>query len=118
MQPVIYGITSPVSHKVRIVGQSTRSLDTRLIEHKSHALNGKFVCQAERDWMQALVNAGYEPGIIVLEEVALEELDSKEIWWIAKGLELKWPLLNENKGGKGKSRIHKTEPAENIPDIK
>ena len=98
----IYGILSPVSHKIRIVGQSTREPRIRLNEHYSHGVNGRFVCEAEALWMQALKKEGLRPDIVVLEECTAEELDTKEQDWIKKGKELDWPLLNFATGGKGR----------------
>ena len=100
----IYGIYSPVSFKIRIVGQSKREPRVRLNEHYSHALNGRLVCEAECLWVQELAKRGLRPGIVVLEEVSEELLDEREQHWIKLGLELGWNLLNENTGGKGRPR--------------
>lgn len=101
----VYGLVSPVSYKIRVVGQTTRSLQTRLTEHISHGVNGRYVCQAEIDWITALSEENLRPFIIMLEDCSGKDIDSREQFWISFGLELGWPLLNENRGGRGHSRI-------------
>jgi hypothetical protein len=96
-----------VYHPVRVVGQTKRPVKTRLIEHVSHGVNGRFVCEDEALWVQALRKEGLRPGIVVLEECTEDLLDEKEQHWIALGLSLGWKLLNENAGGKGRERLTK-----------
>lgn len=105
--PCIYAQVSPVSGKIRTIGQTTRPLQTRAVEHLSHSLNGRYVCQAEIDWVRALNEKGLRPIVIMLEDCTGKDLDEREIWWIQFGLSIGWSLLNENAGGPGKKKLPK-----------
>jgi len=62
-------------------------------------------------WIRQLVDARITPQIRVLEEVAREDLDTAERFWISQARGLGWPLTNLTKGGFGTYGWHHTADA-------
>jgi len=85
---VIYGLQDSQGI-VRYVGQTRRSLATRLAGHRSEARRPRYSLE-----FHAWFNEEW-PVAIVLEECAMEDLDSAEERWIA---ELS-PQFNDSTGG-------------------
>jgi hypothetical protein len=108
MQNLIYGLIDPRSSRVRYVGQSSKGM-TRPEQHAKP-------CSLARDrtykanWLRGLLAAGYEPVIQVLEVVeSVEDLNAREIHWIAYGRAIGWHLTNLTDGGEGARGLKHTD---------
>ena len=95
----IYGLVDPRTQLIRYVGQSgvgmarprSHGAPATLARNKQHSGN----------WIREVQAKGLTYEIVVLEQTVKEELDSVEVWWIAYGRALGWPLTNHSIGGKG-----------------
>ncbi len=95
----IYVLKNPISKKIRYVGQTTTSLETRLKGHSYDALSKsrRLVCT----WIKGLFDRRLNP---IIEEVCkcdVKKLDKLEKFYIAKYNELGFELLNLTNGGSG-----------------
>lgn len=51
-------------------------------------------------WVQSLKARGLKPELVVIEEVDIDKLDEREIYWIAYYRATgEWDVLNETNGG-------------------
>lgn len=92
----IYGLKDPRDDQIHYIGKAD-DVQKRLVTHLKDRKNNA----GRVAWIDELRAAGQEPGIVVLEESIQDEWREAEIYWIAKGRELGWPLLNIHKGGTG-----------------
>lgn len=99
MKYIIYGLTDPDTQEIRYIGKSTSGMK-RPMEHKkpcnlkasSHKIN----------WIKSLISNNKQYGIIILESTETpEELDSREIYWIAEYKARGANLTNGTDGGEG-----------------
>jgi hypothetical protein len=90
----IYALVDPRTHNIHYVGKA-RNPEERLRWHLKDDRN----C-ARVKWIEELRAEGFCPLIAVLEVVRSPQTwQEREIWWIAKGRELGWPLTNVSDGG-------------------
>jgi hypothetical protein len=85
----IYALIDPRDGAVRYIGQTTGPLLKRRAEHYYSPTN-----QYTRKWIAELREAGVRPDIKALEEVAIDDLDSREFYWIVACRERGADLLN------------------------
>lgn len=78
---MIYGLRDPRTLEVRYIGQTCRGF-VRPRVHSWYARKGENSYKAR--WIRSLQKIGLKPDIVVLEETTKEQLDAREIWWIAK----------------------------------
>lgn len=95
----IYGLVCPRSGEIRYIGKTKNGLERRLKGHLSGARTLRYDHHAAR-WIRTLLREGLAPEIVLLEESDGDWVQA-EIWWIAKGRELGWPLTNSTIGGDG-----------------
>jgi hypothetical protein len=99
MKYIIYGLTDPDTQEIRYIGKSTSGLK-RPKEHKKPC-NLK-VSSHKVNWIKSLIEQGKSYGIIIIEETQTpEELDAKEIYWIAEYKTRGAKLTNGTDGGEG-----------------
>lgn len=99
---LIYGMLDPLTQRIRYIGLTTTSLDTRRGWH----LKDDRPCPRVV-WIQSLLKQGLSPIMILLEEVPYRsKADDRERWWIAFGREANWDLLNVSDGGDGATGYH------------
>lgn len=100
---IIYGLYSLADsadyQNIRYVGQTTRTIEDRLADHKRHAKKdeNRYVCR----WIRTL---DYNIGIIVLETstfVSDQHLDERETYHITEALTAGLRLTNLTDGGRG-----------------
>lgn len=99
MKYIIYGLTDPDTQEIRYIGKSTSGMK-RPLEHKKPS-NLK-VSSYKVNWIKSLINQDKIYGIIILEITKTpEELDSREIYWIAEYRSRGTSLTNGTDGGEG-----------------
>jgi GIY-YIG catalytic domain len=86
---LIYALTDPESDEVRYIGR-TRHLMRR---YARHLLKRRGAPDKVR-WLQELEQKRRLPGVVVLEEVAPEDVEARERWWIAHYRQRGAQLLN------------------------
>jgi hypothetical protein len=96
----IYALVDPETGAFRYIGKSIRPKE-RLQNHMNET------CECHRaHWLRTLKAKGLKPTIEILETVAAGDCwKQREIFWIARGRELGWPLTNNTKGGDGVSGL-------------
>lgn len=96
----IYALVDPETGAYRYIGKSIRPKE-RLQNHMNET------CECHRaHWLRTLRAKGLKPTIEILETVAPGDCwKQREIFWIARGRELGWPLTNNTKGGDGVSGL-------------
>jgi hypothetical protein len=90
----IYTLNDPTTHEVRYVGQ-TRFAKRRKWQHGSETNN-----RSERRisrWARGLIAAGKRPLFVLIERT--DDLDAREVFWIAEHKRRGAKLLNMNEGG-------------------
>lgn len=92
----IYSLSDPLTSEVVYIGKTVRSLNKRLISHKSELFNTK-----KKQWMQELSAVGLEPKIELIDEVDIADWIFWEKYYIS--LFRSWGLakFNISKGGGG-----------------
>ncbi len=80
MPTYIYGLIDPRDEAIHYVGQTSTSLKQRLIHHRSSRRTMSWM--RVRVWIQSLVDAGYQPDIVLLEEVDANLANEVERRWI------------------------------------
>lgn len=97
---VIYGLYDPRTHRLRYVGQTTKSLAIRLTGHLCpSSLRQKSHVYA---WLRKLIRLGLRPSIQLLSEADNQtELDNLEIRLIAEARARGEDLTNISNGGSG-----------------
>ncbi len=95
---LIYGLVDPNSLLVRYIGKSSIGL----VRPRQHRFPSNRKGNTYRDhWINQLFNSGYDYSIAILEYSDKASLSASEIWWIAYGRALGWPLTNLTAGGDG-----------------
>lgn len=98
----IYYLKCPKTGKIRYIGQTRRkSLGLRLTMHIQDAKRGKIYHNA--NWIRQLLSENMRPTIHLLEEILVENLDEREIYWIKTYREAGYNLTNQTDGGFGHS---------------
>jgi len=98
--PNIYALVdagSPESY--RYIGKTALSLEARLYRHVDCRKHDKNLHKTR--WIETVVGAGRKVVILSLEECLGDDLDQKEIYWIAKARADGHPLTNLTAGGEG-----------------
>lgn len=83
----IYGLTDN-QNRVRYVGQSINP-EQRYQRHLQDATG-----TTKSQWIQSMIKAGCNPGLVILDEVNEDEADYSEKWWITLGIRREWNLTN------------------------
>ena len=95
---IIYGLVDPESGYIRYIGRTIRSLESRLKEHRQGSRRYRTHCV---NWIASLSRKGLAFETVVLETVAVEDINSAEQWWVAFARSTGWPLTNLTGGGDG-----------------
>lgn len=90
MKHQIYFLVCPVSKKVSYVGVSVDA-ERRYLQH----LADKSECSKAR-WIQALLEVGRKPVLVIVSEAEEQEAKAEEARWIAFGIGVGWPLRNDS----------------------
>ena len=92
----IYALLDPVTQQVRYIGKTIR-LKERLA-NQCNERSRTHRCY----WIQGLLAQGLKPEQVILETLPDgSEWEWREMFWIAKGRQLQWPLVNATSGGDG-----------------
>lgn len=81
------------------IGKTTLQIEARLYGHMIGRKYDKNLHKVR--WMAQVIDAGREVLILSIEECPSENLDGREIYWIAKALADGHPLTNLTAGGEG-----------------
>lgn len=106
----IYALCGPVSKKVRYIGKTSRSPQTRLCEHICGARNGRHDRPQATwcaNWISSLLGNGKKPLLLVLEE-CVKDWVAREQFWIRKYKRQGARLTNATAGGEGISGRRQT----------
>jgi hypothetical protein len=95
---LIYALVDPDSDEVRYIGLSSTGLD-RPNEHKKKSNLRGF--SHKINWIKSLIERNKMYKIKVIEYVEPEELNSREMYWIAKYRKHGYNLTNATIGGEG-----------------
>lgn len=88
----IYGLVDPRSGQIRYVGKTIRTPRKRLYQHLALAkMDGS---SAIGRWLIPLLEEGYRPDIVILEEVLEDKASESEISWIKRLHSNDHPLVN------------------------
>ena len=79
----IYKLLDPTSLEVRYVGKTEKTLKHRLSMHVTTSIKNKSKTHKEA-WITGLYLTGIRPLIELIEEVAFEDWQEKEVFWIAQ----------------------------------
>jgi hypothetical protein len=93
MPVYIYALKDPDTEDMRYVGMSKQP-KIRFKAHMHDRSNNR-----KGAWIAELRAAGKRPILTILEETNKENWEDRERYWIAKGRESGWPLLNIMAGG-------------------
>ena len=107
----IYTFSHPITHEIRYIGQTSRSLHARFMSHKNSAKNDKRAVMPIQRWIAGLFSIGLLPEMKIIAEVSLLEIDAIEIKYISEGRE-RYNLLNVAKGGKVEGRQKGWKPSD------
>lgn len=96
---LIYALQDPETKQIRYIGKSTKGLK-RPHEHKrAYSLKAH---THKNNWIKSLFAKNLMYEIVVLEEnIEDNQLDTKEIYWIAYHKSINSPLTNGTDGGEG-----------------
>lgn len=79
----IYKLIDPISLEVRYVGKTEKTLKHRLSMHVTTSIKNKNKTHKEA-WITGLYSLGVRPLIELIEEVAFEDWQEREIYWITQ----------------------------------
>lgn len=94
----IYALIDPRDDKIRYIGKSI-SPERRYEQH----LHEKEINEGKIGWINGLQMRGMQPEMKILEVAHEKNWEKRERWWIKRGREFGWPLLNISPGGEGNS---------------
>lgn len=98
---IIYALVDPRDGSVRYIGKSSSGL-YRARAHSSVCVLSKDRNTRKRVWIESLQAEGLSYQSHVLEEVpSQQELDAREVFWIAEAKRLGADLFNMTEGGEG-----------------
>lgn len=96
---IIYALLDPRDRQVRYVGMTTEKAERRRRRHINVSKRRETHCAR---WVRGLIKAGFEPEIIILEEVpSVDDLAQREIFWIGLYRKHGANLTNLTDGGEG-----------------
>jgi len=102
-QCAIYALSAPDESErgTRYIGKTTSSVESRRRDHARDAKNPNRRETHLHRWLASLTARGVEPVALMLELCEQNGLNDAERWWIARGRELGWDLVNTAEGGTG-----------------
>ncbi len=93
---IIYAIIDPRNGRVRYIGKTGTSAQSRWGDHLYRLRTGKHGNSHLQRWFNKLADV---PRFKILQECLPGMLDHCEIEWIAKARKRGWPLCNQSDGG-------------------
>lgn len=100
----IYGLTDPRTGELRYVGKTTGDAQRRCQAHIRETRKKPATAHNHRRaWIRQLLTVGLRPSAVVLDQGVWsnDELNQREIYWIACYRDLGCPLTNATFGGDG-----------------
>jgi Spy/CpxP family protein refolding chaperone len=94
---LVYGLIDPLTKLIRYVGKSSSGM-ARVKQHRSVLARDQTY---KANWIRSLRAAGLQHEECVLESTTSDLVLDAEVWWIAYGKALGWPLTNLTAGGEG-----------------
>jgi len=95
----IYTLTDPLTHEIKYVGYTSKSLKQRLSSHITSAVNENKT--HNHRWVNKTIKEGRKPLITLVDEVPAEDWSFWEIYWIDQIRQWGFSLNNHCKGGLG-----------------
>ena len=119
MKSYVYGLIDPRTMLIRYVGKGSRP--DRPAQHRRCLKDGSRDKTHKATWIRELGRAGHDYFVCRLQECSSsDEALALEIWWIAFGRCLGWPLTNGTDGGDSgggfKGRHHTLEARTRISE--
>lgn len=96
----IYTLHDPVTHEIRYVGKTTKSLSYRLRRHINSCRHSH---THKNHWIAELVDRGLEPTVRLIQSIDDDHWVECECFWIAEFRHRGCPLTNATDGGEGAS---------------
>ena len=93
----IYSLSDPDTNEIRYIGK-TNNLKYRLWAH-IHEAKYDLRNQHKCNWIKTLLNKDKKPIIEIVEEVSMNDWQSREIYWISQFTAWGFNLINKTKGG-------------------
>lgn len=104
MNCFIYGLQDPITFEIRYIGQTSVGMRRPKVHFSKSSLKNK---THRSSWIKSL--NGKIPNIIILEICDKDQLNEREIYWIAHGKANGWSLTNHDNGGSGISGYKHSE---------
>jgi group I intron endonuclease len=104
----IYTLSDPLTKEIRYVGQTINNPSKRLAQHIHQEKRSKGRLTHVNSWIRNLKKEGCLPVLEIIDECEIEELNNKEIYYIAE-LKKKYNLCNHSEGGVGCRGIKHSE---------
>lgn len=93
----IYILIDPRDNEIRYVGKTIQSLSDRLCGHRSEARRGEKNWRS--NWVRQLLRLGYDPRIVLVQEVPRSDWNAAENYWIGYYRSIGCRLTNGTEGG-------------------
>jgi group I intron endonuclease len=110
-QVLIYTLSHPTTGDVRYIGQTSKSLENRLIRHLYEARQNK--CYRHR-WIISLIKLGLTPKIELLDHCETFQWSETERYWISMFKFWGFKLVNGDDGGRGTKGLKHSEETKKI----
>ena len=114
----IYTLSHPVTNEIRYVGKTTETLEKRL---KRHFYESKQKSCHRHFWINSLTNEGLIPKIEIVDEVAEDNWQFWETYWISQFKNWGFNLVNLTLGGEGfnwKGKTHSEKSKQKMSESK
>lgn len=95
MKVYIYALKDPETKDIRYVGKANNPK----MRYHQHVNGHDLTNNHKRGWINSLIEKGFVPEMMILEETDENQWEDREKYWIKYGLDNDWPLTNISAGG-------------------
>lgn len=97
----IYSLNNPITNEIRYIGQTIVNPRSRYAQHKYQWKRSNKLNKLNQ-WIKSLADKNLLPSMNIIEDnILIDELDNREIFWLKYYKDLNYKLCNLNEGGKG-----------------